>query len=220
MAKKRTPNGTRPGQEIRMKLYYFQQSRATRVRWMIEELGVPYELALVDMTKGEHKHPDYLKIHPMGSLPALEDNGVNLFESAAIIMHLADKYPKKGLAPAVGTLERGEYYQWILFAMTEVEAPLATLVQHTRFLPEAERSPAVIERSSKRFKAVAAVLEQRMKDREYLVGNRFTAADVVLGGVLYLASRVGQLGDDLPTLQAYSARLLGRPAAKKGYGGP
>jgi glutathione S-transferase len=202
-----------------MKLYFFQQSRATRVRWMLEELAVPYELAQVDMMKGEHKHPDYLKVHPMGSLPALEDNGVPLFESAAIIMHLADKYPEKKLAPAVGTAERGEYYQWILFAMTEAEAPLVTIAQHTRFLPEAERSPLVIERSSKRFKAVAAVLEERMKGREYIVGNTFTAADVVLGGVLFLAQRVGQLGAELPTLKAYSDRMLARPAAKKGYGG-
>jgi glutathione S-transferase len=201
-----------------MKLYFFQQSRATRVRWMLEELGAPYELVPVDMTKGEHKHPDYMKVHPMGSLPAIEDNGVPLFESAAILMYLADKYPEKGLAPAVGTPARGEYYQWILFAMTEVEAPLSTIAQHTRFLPEADRSPAVIERSSKRFKAVAAVLEARMKDREYLLGDTFTAADVVLGGVLFLATRVGQLGDDLPVLKAYSARLLARPAAKKGYG--
>lgn len=202
-----------------MKLYYFQQSRATRVRWMLEELGVPYELALVDMMKGEHKQPGYLEVHPLGSLPAIEDNGANLFESAAIIMHLADKYPEKRLAPAVGTPERGEYYQWILFAMTEAEAPLVTIAQHTRFLPEAERSPAVVERSSKRFKAVAAVLEERMKGREYILGNGFTAADVVMGGVLFFASRVGQLGDDFPVLRAYFARLMARPAAKKGYGG-
>lgn len=202
-----------------MKLYYFQQSRATRVRWMLEELGAPYELAPVDMMKGEHKRPEYLAVHPMGSLPAIEDDGVNLFESAAIIMHLADKYPEKRLAPAVGSTERGEYYQWILFAMTEAEAPLVTIMQHTRLLPEAERSPAVVERASKRFKAVAAVLEERLKGREYLLGNSFTAADVVLGGVLFFASRVGQLGDDLPTLKAYSTRLLARPAAKKGYGG-
>ena len=110
-------------------------------------------------------------------------------------------------------------YPYLLFTMTEAEAPLVTIVQHTRFLPEADRSPAVAERASKRFKAVAAVLEERLKGREYLVGNGFTAADVVLGGVLFFASRVGQLGDDLPTLKAYSARMLARPAAKKGYGG-
>jgi glutathione S-transferase len=200
-----------------MKLYFFPLSRATRVRWMLEELGVPYELAPVDMTKGEHKSPAYLKVHPMGSLPAIEDNGVAMFESAAILMHLADKHPEKKLAPPPGTPERGEYYQWILFAMTEVESPLAAIAQHTRFLPEAERLPAVIERSSQRFKVVAKVLEERMKGREYIVGDSFTAADVVVGGVLFFANRMGQLGDDLPALKAYWSRLMARPAAKKGY---
>jgi len=89
-----------------MRLYFFQQSRATRVRWMLEELGIPYELAPVDMMKGEHKQPAYLKVHPLGALPAIEDDGGSLFESAAIIMQLADKYPEKNLAPAVGSYER------------------------------------------------------------------------------------------------------------------
>lgn len=202
-----------------MKLYFFQQSRATRVRWMLEELGIPYELTPVDMTQGEHKQPAHLKVHPMGKLPAIEDNGLPLFESAAIIMQLADKSPEKRLAPAVGTHERGEYYQWILFAMTEAEPPLITLLQHTRTLPEVERSADAITRASQRFKAVAAVLEERLKGRDFLLGNTFSAADVVLGGVLYFATRMGQLGDDTPTLKAYSDRLMARPAAKKGYGG-
>ena len=202
-----------------MKLYFFQQSRASRVRWMLEELGIPYELAPVDMSKGEHKHPAYMKVHPMGSLPAIEDNGFPLFESAAIIMQLADKHPEKQLVPAVGTNERGEYYQWILFAMTEAEQPIVNIAQHTRFLPEAERLPEVVARASKRFKAVAAVLEERMKSRDFILGGTFSAADVVLGGVLSFASRVGQLGDDTPALKAYLERLMARPAAKKSYGG-
>ncbi|NOK05437.1 MULTISPECIES: glutathione S-transferase family protein [Myxococcus] len=201
-----------------MKLYFFQQSRATRVRWMIEELGIPYDLAPVDMMKGEHKYPDYLKVHPLGALPAIEDDGGPLFESAAIIMQLADKYPEKKLAPPVGTYERGEYYQWILFAMTEMEPHLVTIAQHTRFLPEAERSTDAVARASKRFQTVAAVLEARMKGRDFIVGNTFSAADVVLGGVLYFAKRMEQLGDDQLTLNTYLFHVLERPCAKRGYG--
>ncbi|WP_426749715.1 glutathione S-transferase family protein [Myxococcus sp. Y35] len=201
-----------------MKLYYFQQSRATRVRWMLEELGIPYELEPVDMLKGGHKQPAYLKVHPLGALPAIEDEGGPLFESAAIIMHLADTSPEKRLAPPVGTHERGEYYQWILFAMTEMEPPIIAIAQHTLFLPEAERSAGTVARASKRFKAVAAVLEERLKGRDFILGNTFSAADVVLGGVLYFAKRMEQLGDDTPVLKSYSSRLLERPAAKKGYG--
>lgn len=102
---------------------------------------MPYETETIDMMKGEHKLPSYMKVHPLGRVPALEDNGFVMFESAAIVMQLADKYPEKGLAPAVGTTERAEYYQWILCAMTEAEPPLVTILMHTRFLPQAERSP-------------------------------------------------------------------------------
>ncbi|QDE84703.1 glutathione S-transferase family protein [Myxococcus xanthus] len=202
-----------------MKLYFFQQSRATRVRWMIEELGIPYELAPVDMMKGEHKQPTYLKVHPLGALPAIEDDGAPLFESAAIIMHLADKYPEKNLAPPVGTNERGEYYQWILFAMTEMEQPLIAIAQHTLFLPEAMRSGDAVARAHKRCREVASVLEKHMTGRNFILGNTFSAADVVLGGVLHFAKRIEQISDDMPMLRAYLNRLLERPAAKKGYGG-
>ncbi|HEX8701783.1 MAG TPA: glutathione S-transferase family protein [Myxococcaceae bacterium] len=197
-----------------MKLYFSPMTRSTRARWMLEELGQPYELVKVDMNKGEHKQAEYLKVHPLGLVPAFQDDGFTVFESAAIIMHLADKYPEKGLAPAVGTQERAEYYQWILFSMVEAEQPLVQIVQHTRFLPEADRQPSVVERASKKFKTVASVLQERLKGREYLIGNRFTAADVVLGGVMNFANMIGQLGEH-PELQAYLKRLLERPAAKK-----
>jgi glutathione S-transferase len=200
-----------------MKLYYNPQSRAARVRWMLEELGAPHELVHMDFTKGDHKKPEYLKIHPMGSLPAIEDNGFPMFESAAIVMHLADKHPEKKLAPAPGTNERGEYYQWILFAMIEMEQPVVTVLQHTRFLPEAERSPATVEKATQRFKVVAAAVDARMKGREYIVGNTFTAADLVVGGVLAFAGRFGLLAD-FPALQDYVGRVMARPAAKKSMG--
>lgn len=200
-----------------MKLYFYPMTRATRPRWILEELGVPYEIQQLDLTKGEHKQPSYMKVHPLGSVPAIEDQGFIMFESAAIVLQLADKYPEKGLAPAVGTNERAEYYQWIVCAMTEAEPPLATIFQHTRMLPEAERSPALVEKASKRFKLVADVVSERMQSREYIVGGRFTAADVVMGGVLALAGSLGQLGGH-PVLQAYTQRLMERPAAKKAFG--
>jgi len=200
-----------------MKLYYYPRTRATRPHWIFEELGVPYETEAVDLMKGEHKLPNYTKVHPLGRVPALEDNGFIMFESAAIVMQLADKYPEKGLAPAVGTNERAEYYQWILCAMTEAEPPLVTMLMHTMFLPEAQRSPAVIEEAAKRFKPVADVIDERMKGRQYIVGNTFTAADVVMGGVLAFAGFLKQL-EGHPGLQEYLKRLMERPAAKKVFG--
>ncbi|MET0152909.1 MAG: glutathione S-transferase N-terminal domain-containing protein, partial [Candidatus Binatia bacterium] len=82
-----------------MKLYYARQTRASRARWMLEEIGEPYELVRLDLSKGEHKRPEYLKIHPHGAVPALVDGETAMFESAAICAYLADKFPAKGFAP-------------------------------------------------------------------------------------------------------------------------
>jgi glutathione S-transferase len=199
-----------------IKLYHASKTRSVRVLWLLEELGVPYELATVDMMKGEHKKPEYMKVHPLGAVPALEDSGFTMYESAAIIMYLADKYPEKGLAPALGTADRGAYYQWISFVMTEADPLLVSILMHTRFLPEAERSPAAIEKASQRFKVVAPVIDAHMKGREYVVGNKFSAADVMVGGCLALAQMLNSL-DGYPNLKAYVGRLMERPAAKKAF---
>jgi glutathione S-transferase len=150
-------------------------------------------------------------------LPALEDNGFTMYESAAILLHLADKFPEKGLAPAVGTNERAEYYQWISAVMTEADPVLVSILMHTRFLPEAERSAAVVEKSRQRFKAIAPIFQDRLQGREYVAGNKFTAADVLVGGMLAMANMLNLL-DDFPGLKAYVGRMMGRPAAKKAFG--
>src|SRR5947207_15156799 len=103
-----------------LKLFYVPQTRSFRPRWLLEELGVPYEL--VKMTAAQTKTPEYLAVHPLGKVPALQDDGVTIFESAAIIAHLADKF---GLAPKAGTAQRGLYYQWIIFAMATLEPAVA-----------------------------------------------------------------------------------------------
>jgi glutathione S-transferase len=197
-----------------MKLYFAPKTRSTRPRWMLEELGIPYELVTVDLSKGEHKRPDYLRVHPMGSVPALEDDGQAVFESAAILQHLADRHPEKGLAPAVGTAARGEYYAWMMFCMATLEPALATVASHTHFLPEAERVPSEAERGRKRFAELARMLEEKLRGRDFLVGDGFTAADVLLASILGWARGSGLLAD-FPGLQAYVQRHMARPAAQR-----
>ena len=109
-----------------LKLYFAPRTRATRPRWLLEELGVPYELVELDMSKQEHKQLPYLRIHPLGRVPALADGDQVIFESAAICMYLADKFPEKKLAPAVGTPERGQYYQWMVYAGATLEPEVLT----------------------------------------------------------------------------------------------
>jgi glutathione S-transferase len=197
-----------------MKLYYVPRTRATRPRWLLEELGVPYQLVRLDTSKKENKQPEYLAIHPLGHVPALVDQDVNLIESAAICMYLADKFPEKKLAPPLGTKERAQYYQWILFAMTTVESPLVTIAMHTRFLPEEKRNPAMLAEAQGRLKEVLGVLENRMQGKQYVVGDHFTAADVVLASNLIWGNGMGQL-QGFPTLEDYIKRMMERPAQKK-----
>jgi len=197
-----------------MKLYFAQKTRATRPRWLLEELGVPYELVPVDLLQREHKSPEYLRVHPMGSMPALEDDGHAVFESAAILLHLADKFPEAGFAPALGTVERAEYYQWMMFCMATMEPPLSAYSAHSRFLPEHERVTAEAERGQKRFTDIARMLEEKLKGRSFLVGERFTAADVVMASILNWGGGMGLL-EDFPALRSYVERQMARPAAQR-----
>jgi glutathione S-transferase len=197
-----------------MKLYYCPQTRAGRPRWLLEEIGEPYELARIDLKKGEHKTPDYMKIHPHGAVPALLDGDLALFESAAICMYLADKFPQKKLVPDVGTPARGLYYQWMLYSMATLEPPVLAIFLNTIMLPEAERSAAAVEKAKTEFAAVARVLSNALAGRTFILGEQFSAADVMIGSTLGWAGMMGLLGDQ-PTLQEYVKRLTERPAFQR-----
>jgi glutathione S-transferase len=196
-----------------MKLYYVPMTRSNRPRWMLEELGVPYELVRLDPRKGETRTPEYLRINPVGKVPALVDGDVTMFESAAICAYLGDEFPEKKLAPAIGTKERALYYQWLFFGMTTLEAPVALHARHTTGLAAEERVAAVAESAKADVERALAAPEAVLKDREYLLGS-FSAADVIVGGTLLWAAVQKLLGGH-PALEAYVNRLKGRPAFQR-----
>ena len=191
-----------------MKLYYVPYTRASRPRWMLEELGLPYELVRLDPKKGDNKGPDYLRVHPLGKVPALVDGEVTLFESAAIVLYLADKAGR--LAPQAGSTLRAEYYQWILFGVTTLEPPLASVDAHTRSLPEEKRVARVAEEGRVTFAEAARAVEKRLEGRDWLLGE-FSGADVLVGSVLWWARATKLLGGH-PILEAYVDRIKARPA--------
>jgi len=200
-----------------IKLYHSRQSRSVRPRWLLEEIGAPYELVTLDMQKGEHKTPAYMKVHPHGAVPALVDGDLQLFESAAICAYLADKFPEKRLAPPIGTPARGLYYQWMVYSIATLEPPVIDVFMQTAMLPEAERSPAVLAAARKKFGDVANVLEQALGTRPFLLGEQFTAVDVMIGSTLGWAQMLGLL-EGKKTLQEYVQRLSERPASQKAQG--
>jgi len=185
------------------RLYYMPRTRSSRVLWLLAEIGAPYELT--KLTPEERRSVEHVARHPLGRVPALElDDGTVMFESAAICLQLADLRPDAGLIPPLGSSERALVYQWVLFAVTELEAPLF------RWIRDAAQESA--DQSARdRFAQAAAALETALNDHDWLVADRFTVADVLCASVLGGAHSRGLL-EEWPRLRAYIERGEARPA--------
>ena len=194
-----------------MKLYEFAPTRSIRVRWTLQELGVPFEAETVNMLKGEHQQPAFLKINPAAKLPVLIDGELVLTESIAIVMYLGEKYRDKGLIPS-DLAQRAELNKWLMFAATELEQPLWRISRNTFLYPEDKRQPTDVVRAAEDFQPMAKVFSEHMKGRQFAVGNSATVADFVLAYTLDWANE-DHLLDDFPDLQAYVTRMYERPHA-------
>ncbi len=189
-------------------LYYNPQSRARITRWLLEEIGAPYELAPVGYEDGSMRSPEFLDISPMGKVPAIVDDGAVVTESVAIALYLADKYKSPNdLAPAVDDPLRGEYLRWTVFYASCLEPAITQKV--ARF--EMPRQQA----GWGSYELVIEVLRDRLaKADPWLLGDRFTAADVVLGGGVSYALMF-DVFPRLTELMSYTERLTARPAYKR-----
>jgi glutathione S-transferase len=181
--------------------------RPIRAAWTLEEIGEPYELTMMNWEEGQSE--EHRARHPLLRVPVLEDDDGCLFESAAICLHLADKYPDAGLIAAPGTHDRALVYQWSTFAPAELEPWLIEAAVWAKKDPE--RAAAGRER----FWKGAAAAGETLAESEFLVGDRFTVADVLVGTALGNTRRVG-IDDEMPeNLAGYLARLTERPAYKR-----
>ena len=190
-------------------LYYAPNTRAVRVAFLLEELGVSYAKHVFDLDGGEHKHPTYLRLHPHGLVPALQDGETVIFETAAICLYLADRFPEKMLAPPPASPQRAAYYQWIVYSVATLEPILSDIWLQLK-CPREQRDSSVLAQANQRFAAVAAVLSGALVS-PYLLGDRFSAADVLVGAMLVWARSMELLGAH-PKLAAYAARIGARPA--------
>lgn len=197
-----------------MKLYYVPRTRSTRPRWMLEELGVPYELVRLDPTRGETRSDEHTNRHPLQHVPVLETRDGSIFESAAIVLHLADLYPDKKLLGAPGSHHRALAYQWLFFAMTELEPPCIEFLGLKRAGKHEEPQGTAVR---EKFSLAIRPLERRFSSADYLIGDDFSAGDVVVGAVLVWANSMG-LVIDAPNVSAYLDRIKARPAFKKAFG--
>lgn len=194
-----------------LQVYGMPRSRTTRVVWTLEELAVEYRCQLVDLLKGEGQQPEFLALNPSGKIPVLVDGDLVLSESAAICTYLGDKYPEQALVPRPGTAERGKYDQWCYFVLSELEQPLWTIAKHKFVFPEEKRLPAIFEIAAWEFQRAAAILMQGLVERNYLVGESFTLADLLAAHTLVWA-RAFKVPHGISLLDDYEQRICARPA--------
>jgi glutathione S-transferase len=188
-------------------LYEYGPSRSKQVRWALLECGLEFES--IDGLEILHSE-ELKKVNPMGKVPAVVINGEPLFEAAAICTYLADLVPKKELIAPSGTRERALHMQWVSFALSELEAYLWSNARNTFVLPREQRVTALFEQNNATFVHAAKVLDKVLEKSDYLVGDRFSVTDILVGFTLNWGKGAGLI-NDMSNLQSYLSRLKERP---------
>lgn len=190
-----------------MKLFWCPQTRAARVLWMVEELGIDYELINTDIrAESDPARTELLTASPMGKVPAIIDGDVRMAESAAICLYLADKYADAGLAPAVNSPLRGQYLYWMLYVPAVVEPAMSEKFSGS--------APNKLSHGWGDFPTMLETLESGLKGKTWVLGDTFSAADVMLGSTCYFLQKFGILPETSP-LNAYVAHCIARPAYER-----
>ncbi len=196
-----------------IKLYFAPRTRSVRILWLLEELRLPYEVERVDFRPTARTF--FSQSTPTGKLPTIEDGDVVMCESGAIVEYILERYGKGRLAPPVGSPQRARFLQWMHFAESTAFPPLGIVVWLTVYRTDAQEHAALVNDARGRVAAAFDFLESGIGEFDYLVGNEFTAADIMMGFTLVAARMLGVLDDGYPKLQAYLARLQARPAFQK-----
>jgi glutathione S-transferase len=191
-----------------IQFYYNPMSRSRIVHWMLEEVGAPYEIKLLDFAKNEHKSPEYLKLNPMGKVPAIVHRDVVVTECAAICAYLADAFPQAKLAPALDDPRRGTYLRWMFFAA----GPLASATADKGFPRGTPARPSSIGYGT--YDDTISTLETAIKPGPWVLGDQFSAADVYLGSQVSWGMMFKWI-DPRPSFTRYSELCISRPAAKR-----
>ena len=199
-----------------MRIHHAPNSRSVRVLWLFNELKLPYEITIYPLGDKSMRTPEYLKIHPMGRVPTLEDVGVTIFESGAIVQYVLEKYGKGRMVPEVSSNNFSTYLQWLHYAEGMIMPPVNTIVVETVFLSEERRNQVNVDRATKMVTRMLAAIEKHLEGRKYLAGD-FSGADIMTGHACIVAARLGGDLSDKPNVDAYIARLEERPALQKAW---
>ena len=194
-----------------LKLHFAPNSRAGRIVWLLEELGLPYEINKMTFHPKDLKSDEHRARHPLGRVPVLEDGDVSIFESGAIVEYILERYKNGGLKPAVDSPEFPHYLQWFHYCEGMVMPPINTIVVQTLLLPPERRDATALAQAQRLLTKALAPVEARLEGRAYLIGD-FSAADIMLGHSVFMSNRMGCVTDERKNLKAYVARIEARPA--------
>jgi glutathione S-transferase len=211
-----------------IRLHYYPGNASLAPHMLLEELGVPYELVLVDRASSAHRSESYLQLNPNGLIPTLEHDGLVLWETVAILLHLADHHPAAGLAPVLGTAERSQLYKWLAHLTNTLQADYLIFFYPERYAADpadVAQAAGIKARAAARLDEAFDRIEIQLGDRPYLLGDRPGLADFMLLMLIRWGRTLARPPRDLPGLGRFAVRLLecpavGRALAQEGLAAP
>ncbi|HZH12294.1 MAG TPA: glutathione S-transferase family protein [Microvirga sp.] len=198
-------------------LYYYPGNASLLPHMMLREIGEPFEMRLVDRSNNAHKSAEYLKLNPNGRIPVLVDGDLVLFETAAIALHLADKFPQAGLAPAPGTRERAEFYKWMIHLTNTPQAEFHAWFEPHEHVSDKAAAPAVKEAAGERLNRMFDVVSEQLGNKTWLLGECFSAVDLFLFMLIRWGRGMPRPPRMLSNLNALAERVIARPAVQAAF---
>ncbi len=197
-----------------LKVHFVAGTRAGRVVWLLEELGLEYEVNIMPFTKEGLKSPEHRSRHALGRVPVLEDEDISIFESGAIIDYVLERHKNGGLKPSSDAPEFPFYLQWYHYCEGMVMPPMNQIVVQTILLPPDRRDETVLNQAKNLLTKSLAPVNENLANKDYLIGD-FSAADLMLGHSCFMANRLGCVNDEMKSIKDYVARINARPAFQK-----
>ena len=197
-----------------LKVHFVAGTRAGRVVWLLEELGLNYEVNIMPFTKEGLKSSEHRARHALGRVPVLEDGDITIFESGAIIDYIIERHKNGGLKPGPETKEFPSYLQWFHYCEGMVMPPMNQIVVQKFLLPPDRRNANVLRQAENLLTKALVPVNEALEGKNYLIGN-FSAADVMLGHACFMANRNGCVSDEMTNMRKYISNIESRSAFKK-----
>lgn len=202
-----------------IQLHYYPSNASMTPHLLLEEMGVPFELKRVDRANQGHKSPEYLKLNPNGLIPVLVDGDLVLYETAAIVLHLVDTHPQAGLAPALGTAERAQFYKWLVWLSSSLQAQMPMYFYSERYVApgNAEGALQVKAAAEARIAGLVDQIEAQLASHggPWLLGERFSAVDPYAFMLCRWTRMMQRPARTLPRVGPFLQRMLARPATQR-----